>query len=168
MIRWLYTSSHSVQNVRAPLLGANMMYTLICQQKYSVHKSSTNGVVLVANYGQTYACLNDYWTATVGKKRNSPSVVAMVHLSLMSVGSLRHAQALLFVRSGLHDHVSRDSWSRLLSKLACMAHATGNEGAPSKLRASLNTCLQTHGTLGLHCIHIWVTSPSVKMSFMDS
>ena len=28
-----------------------MMYTLICQQKYSVHKSSTIDAVLVANYG---------------------------------------------------------------------------------------------------------------------
>ena len=60
-----------------------MMYTLICQQKYSVNKSSTIDAVLVANYSQTDACLNDYWTATVGKKRNSPPVVAMVHLSLM-------------------------------------------------------------------------------------
>ena len=53
--------------------------------KYSVNKSSTCIIdaVLVANYGQTDACLNDYWTATVGKKRNSPPVVAMVHLSLM-------------------------------------------------------------------------------------
>ena len=50
------------------------------QQKYSVNKGSTIELSFVANYGQTDACLDDYWTATIGKKRNSPPVVAVDHL----------------------------------------------------------------------------------------
>ena len=53
--------------------------------KYSVNKSSTCIIdaVLVANYGQTDACLNDYWTATIGEQRDSPPVVGVDRLSKM-------------------------------------------------------------------------------------
>ena len=64
-----------------------------CQQKYSVNKSSTIDAVLVANYGQTDACLNGYWTATIGEKRNSPPVVAtfgplLLNTTELNFGSL--------------------------------------------------------------------------------
>ena len=48
--------------------------------EYSVNKSNTIAIdaILVANYGQRDACLNDYmyWTAKICKTRNSPPVVA--------------------------------------------------------------------------------------------